>query len=267
MVEIDTTPVPDYGALSRLDGKVFVVIGGGQGIGRQCAHALTQYGAKAVIVGRGAEMTEAVAAEVGGLALLGDATSRADMQGIFDTAAERLGGVHGIVDTLGMVRRKPLLEFDDEDWNWQFDIVLRHAFLATQIGGKAIAASGGGSITFVGSVAGQINSANHTAYGVAKAALNQLVRSSAVELAPLGVRINCVAPSVVRTPRVQAYIDAGHGKTAVDYHPLGRLAIPADVASSVLAMACGLNGYVTGQTLLSDGGLLTQSPMPDSVWF
>jgi 3-oxoacyl-[acyl-carrier protein] reductase len=267
MTALDTTPVPDYRRMARLDGRGFVVIGAGQGIGRQAAHALTQSGAKVVCVGRSRELTEAVANEVGGFACLGDATQRDDVERIFAEAAEKLNGAHGIVDTLGMVRRKALLDFTDEDWTWQFDIVLRHAFLTTQIGGKAVARSGGGSIVFVGSTAGMSWSALHTVYGTAKAALNHLICASAMELAPLGVRVNVVAPGVVRTPRVQRYIDDGHGKEAVDYHPLGRLAIPADVAGAILFMATDLSRNVTGQTLLADGGLLAQSPMPDSVWF
>jgi 3-oxoacyl-[acyl-carrier protein] reductase len=267
LAHLDCTPVPDYSARLHFDGKTFVVIGAGQGIGRQTAHALAQCGARLVCVGRGREMTEAVADEVGGSALLGDATVRADVERIFGSVLESHGGVHGIVDTLGMVRRKPLLDFDDADWDWQFDIVLRHAFLVTQIGGRAIAGSGGGSITFVGSTAGTAGTDFHTAYGTAKAALNHLVKGASLELAPLGVRINAIAPSVVTTPRVRGYIDSGHGSGAERYHPLGRFGEPADVAGSILAMASGLNGYVTGQTLLMDGGLLCQSPMPDSVWF
>jgi NAD(P)-dependent dehydrogenase (short-subunit alcohol dehydrogenase family) len=204
---------------------------------------------------------------VKGFACLADATKRADMERVFAEAKDRLGGVHGIVDTLGMVRRKPIMEFTDEDWDWQFDIVLRHAFLVTQLGGQAIGTSGGGTITFVGSTAGMVGPDNHTAYGSAKAALHHLVKIGALELAPLGVRINCVTPGVVRTPRVQAYLDTGHGARAVDYHPLQRLAIPADVASAILYMATDLSGYVTGHTLLVDGGYLSQAPMPDSVWF
>ena len=267
MTAPDITPVPDYSRLARLDGKGYVVIGAGQGIGRQAAHALAQAGARVACVGRGHEMTEAVAREVGGVACLGDATKRADVERIFSEAEEKLGAVHGVVDSLGMVRRKPLLDFSDEDWEWQFDVVLRHAFLAIQIGGKAIARSGGGSIVFVGSTAGMTWSTCHTAYGSAKAALHHMVRTAAVELAPLGVRVNVVVPGVVRTPRVQAYLDAGRGKTAIDYYPLGRLATPADVAGVILFMATDSSAYVTGQALLVDGGLLSQSPMPDSVWF
>lgn len=267
MTSFDTSPVPDFQKMGRLDGKGFVVIGGGQGIGRQAAHALTQAGAKVVCVGRSREMTEAVAKEVGGFACLGDATVRGDVERLFAEASDLLGGVHGVVDTLGMVRRKAFLDFDDEDWDWQFDIVLRHAFLVSQIGAKAISESGGGTITFVGSVAGMTGSANHIAYGAAKAALHHMVRIASLELAPLGVRINVVTPGLVRTPRVQGYMDTGHGATAVNYHPLGRLSIPAEVASAILFMATDQSAYVTGETLLVEGGFLAQTPMPDSVWF
>ncbi|MFA5632321.1 MAG: SDR family oxidoreductase [Porticoccaceae bacterium] len=267
MTDLDRSNVPDYQNMLRLDGRGFVVIGAGQGIGRQVAHGLRQLGAQVVCVGRGREMTEAVAGEVDGHACLGDATRRDDMERIFAEAEEKLGAIHGVVDTLGMVNRKPLLEFDESDWEWQFDIVLRHAFLATQIGGKAIARSGGGSITFVGSTAGHAAPYNHAIYGTAKAALEHMIRSSVIELAPLGVRVNAVTPGVIKTPRVQGYLDAGRGKTAVDYHPLGRLAVPSEIASAILFLAGDMAAYVTGQSLLVEGGYLCQVPMPDSVWF
>jgi len=267
MTNLDQSAVPNYPQMMRLDGRNFVVIGGGQGIGRQAAHALTQAGARVTIVGRSRDMTVAVADEVHGFACLGDATQRTDVERIFAEAAGMMGGVHGVVDSLGMVRRKALQEFTDEDWAWQFDIVLRHALLAIQIGGKAIADHGGGSMVFVGSTAGMSWSTCHGAYGAAKAALNQLVSAAAMELAPRGVRVNVVAPAVVRTPRVQGYLDAGRGKDAAQYYPLGRLAVPSDIASAILFMATDLSRNMTGQTLLADGGLLAQSPMPDSVWF
>ena len=267
MTTLDTTPVPDYRQMIRLDGRQVVIIGGGQGIGRQAAHALTQYGARVAIVGRGREMTEAVAREVDGIALLGDATVRADVERIFDEANAKLGAVHGIVDTLGMVRRRAAAEFTDEDLDWQADIVLRHAILATQIGAPLIAAAGGGTITFVGSTAGVSWVRNHTVYGAYKAALHQWVAGAAMELAPQGIRVNVVTPCVVRTPRVQKYLDDGRGQKAVNYYPLGRLALPADVAAAILFLSSGLSAYITGQMLLAEGGLLSQCPMPETVWF
>ncbi|MET0984752.1 MAG: SDR family oxidoreductase [Steroidobacteraceae bacterium] len=267
MTNLDTSPVPDYLRMLRLDGKGYVIIGGGQGIGRQAAHALRQAGAKVAIVGRSKEMTEATAAEVKGFAILGDATKRVDMQRIFAEASDKLGGVHGIVDTLGQVCRKPIVAATDEDIAWQYDIVLRHALLATQIGGPMIAANGGGTITFVGSVSGITWLSNHGLYGTSKAALHQLVRAAAMELAEQKVRVNIVTPNVVQTPRVKGYMDSGRGARAIDYYPLGRLATPADVASAILYLSTDLSSYVTGQMLLVDSGMTIQNPMPESVWF
>jgi NAD(P)-dependent dehydrogenase (short-subunit alcohol dehydrogenase family) len=251
----------------RLDGKGYVVIGGGRGIGRQAAHALHQAGANIAIVGRSKDMTEATAAEVNGVAIRGDATKREDIQRIFTEASNALGGVHGIVDSLGQVCRKPIVEATDEDIAWQFDIVLRHALLATQIGGPMIAANGGGTITFVGSVAGFTWLNNHGLYGTSKGALHQFVRAAAMEFAKQKVRVNIVTPNVVLTPRVKGYMDSGRGARAVDYYPLGRLATPVDVAAAILFLSTELSSYITGQMLLVDSGMTIQNPMPESVWF
>src|SRR4051812_22010597 len=104
MTQRDTSPVPAYGI--DLKTKVFVVLGAGQGIGRQSAHALSQAGAKVVCVGRGADMTEAVAAEVKGTAVVGDASKRADMERIFTQTLEIYGRLDGIVDIIGSANHK-----------------------------------------------------------------------------------------------------------------------------------------------------------------
>jgi NAD(P)-dependent dehydrogenase (short-subunit alcohol dehydrogenase family) len=246
--------VPDYHALARLDGRTVVVLGAGQGIGRQTAHALAQAGAVVGCVGRDRDRTEAVAREVGGFALIGDVLQRADMQRMFAQAVERMGAVHDVVDIVGMARPKPIRDFTDEDWNWQFDIVLRHAFLAVQIGGKAIADAGGGSITLVGSVSGVVLQENLGVYGPAKAAMNHFAAYAAVELGPDNVRVNVVVPGVTRTPRVGAMMNedqwAGIGRMS----PLDSIGLPSDVAGTILYLASPLARHVTGQSIVVDGG-------------
>src|SRR5690606_26795513 len=98
---------------------------------------------------------------------------------------------------LGMPRIKPLIEFTDEDWDWQFDVILRHAFLSAQIIGPRIGNAGGGSMVYVSSTSGQVVSARRAAYGASKAALQQFVKAAAFELGPMGVRINAVAPGLI----------------------------------------------------------------------
>jgi NAD(P)-dependent dehydrogenase (short-subunit alcohol dehydrogenase family) len=258
----DDTPVPDYLDLLRLDGRRVVVIGAGLGIGRQAAHALAGAGARVCCVDIDADRALAVAAEVGGTAAVGDAAIRDDAERVLDESSAALGGLDGIVDIVGMARYATLVELTDEDWDWHFDIVLRHAYLALQLGGRALTESGGGAMVFVASVSGITSAPRHAAYGAAKAGLMSLVRTAAVEMGPNHVRVNAVAPGVVWTPRVSALLgDEGLARNVANT-PLRRVAQPADIAAAILFLMSDLASYVTGQTLVVDGGVGAKFPYP-----
>jgi NAD(P)-dependent dehydrogenase (short-subunit alcohol dehydrogenase family) len=263
----DGAAVPDYRALQRLDGRGFVVLGGGQGIGRQAAHALAQSGASVMVVDVDAGRAADVAGEVGGTAWAGDVTKRAEVERLAGDARAALGRVHGVIDIVGMARYSTLVDTSDELWEWEHDIVLRHAWLAMQAFGTMMATDGGGSMVFVASVSGVAGAPMHAPYGAFKAALMALVRSAAVELGPDGIRVNAVAPGVVWTPRVSAYLgEEGHATNAANT-PLGRVALPADIAGALLFLASDLAGYVSGQTLVVDGGVSAKFgyPMPGAA--
>lgn len=262
MTSADETEVPDYANRLRLDGRRFVVVGAGQGIGRQCTHALAAVGARVVCVDVDADRARAVSAEVDGTPVVGDATRREEADRIFAAAEHGLGGLDGVVDIVGMAHFESLLELNDEEWDWHFNIVLRHAYLAVQIGGQALAAGGGGVMAFVASVSGLTSAPGHAAYGAAKAGLMSLVRSAAVELGPSGVRVNAVAPGVVWTPRISAYL-GDEGRTRNERNtPLGRVALPSDIAGALLFLCSDLAAYVSGQTVVVDGGVSAKFPYP-----
>jgi len=262
MTSSDDTPVPDYPSRLRLDGRRFVVVGAGQGIGRQTSHALASVGARVACVDLDADLAREVAGEVDGVPVVGDATTRSGATRIFDEAATVLGGLDGVVDIVGMARYATLLEVADEDWDWHFDIVLRHAYLTVQLAGRVLAAGTGGVLTFVASVSGLTSAPRHAAYGAAKAGLMALVRSAAVELGPAGVRVNAVAPGVVWTPRVSAILgDEGRARNVANT-PLRRVALPADIADALLFLSSDLAAYVSGQTLVVDGGVAAKFPYP-----
>jgi NAD(P)-dependent dehydrogenase (short-subunit alcohol dehydrogenase family) len=264
MTDLDKSAVPNYLDELRLDKKVFVVIGAGQGIGRQSAHALSQAGATVICVGRGQAMIDSVAHEIGGVAVCADATVRGDVEALFDRVLTDRGRVDGVVDILGQPIIKPLSSVSDEDWQNQFDLVLRHAFLATQIGSKAIAASGqGGSLTLVGSMAGLDAVKNHTLYGTAKAALHHFARSAAAELGPQGIRVNVVAPAFTRTPKLEGRLTELQWRKIESYYPLGAAATTSDIARVVLFLASGLSSHVSGQILAADGGLTAKAALYD----
>jgi NAD(P)-dependent dehydrogenase (short-subunit alcohol dehydrogenase family) len=263
--EPDRSPVPDYRAMTRLDGRVFLVLGAGNGIGRQTAHALAQAGARVACVDREAALAESVATAIGGAALVGNITRRVDVERLVAEAEQQLGPVTGLVDIVGMPHLGPLAQLDDARWTSQFDLVLTHAFLAMQIGGAAIARAGGGSMTFVASIAGLANLPGQSAYGAAKAALIHLVATMGTELAPQRVRVNAVAPGFVRTPRLNAMLSEAQWSQIAGIIPLGAPAQPSEIAAPILFLASGLASHITGQTLLVDGGIAGNVQLP-KLW-
>jgi NAD(P)-dependent dehydrogenase (short-subunit alcohol dehydrogenase family) len=262
MTRTDDTLVPDYSGLLRLDGRRFVVLGAGQGIGRQASHALASVGARVACVDVDPDLASDIASEVDGVPISGNAFERTDVERMFEDSARQLGGIDGVVDIIGMARYAEITEMSDEDWDWHFDIVLRHAFLAMQYGGRAMKASGGGAMVFVASVSGITSAPRHSAYGAAKAGLMSLVRTGAVELGPHGIRVNAVAPGVVWTPRVSAFLGEEGRDRNISNTPLRRVAQPADIAAALLFLASDLAAYVTGQTLAVDGGVGAKFPYP-----
>ncbi len=260
---MSATPAPDYLSLLRMDGRGVIVLGAGQGIGEQSAIALAQAGARVFCVDRDPALAEAIAQRTGGVGCAADVTVRDDVQRVFDTARGRFGRVHAVVDIVGVADIRPLQATDDDQWSRQFDIVLRHAYLTLQIGAPMLAADGGGALTFVGSMAGNLAVRNQAAYGAAKAAMHHLIRNAAVEFGGRQVRVNGVAPGYVRTPRLNVRL-AEDAWTAIGATvPMGRAATPAEIAGPLLFLSSDLAGHVNGQILGVDGGVSVTAPVPD----
>lgn len=260
--ELDDSPVPRYFQRLRMDGRAAIVAGAGQGIGRQTAHALADVGARVLCVDIDPGRAEHVAAEVNGLACIADATTREGASRIVSQACDPndgVGGVDVLVDIIGMARYGPLLDATDDDWDASFAIVLRHAFLLTQLAGRHMAERGHGAIVLIASISGITGAPNHGPYGAAKAGVISLTRTAALELGPYGVRVNAVAPGAIRTPRTLAKRAAGKAATQV-IEALGKEGMPSDVADAALYLASDLAGHVTGQVLTVDGGATVRFP-------
>jgi len=256
----DHSAVPSYPDRLRLDGKGFLVVGAGQGMGRQSAHALASVGAKVVCADIVDALAVQVAEEVGGIPWVGDVTRRDAVGRLIADAEGGLGRIDGFIDIVGMARWAGVLDIDDDTWNFEFDICLRHAYLLSQIAGRRMRATGGGSMVFIASVSGISAAPNHAAYGAAKAGLMAWVKSLAVELGPHNIRANAIAPGSILTPRIQAQlsqerIDAGAAMT-----PLRRPGVPPDIASVALFLSSDLASFITGQTLIVDGGVTAKFP-------
>jgi NAD(P)-dependent dehydrogenase (short-subunit alcohol dehydrogenase family) len=260
------TSPPDYLSLLVLSGRGFVVLGAGQGIGEQSAHALAQAGAKVFCVDNDAGRANAIARAVNGHACVADVTKRDEVARVFKEARAALGTVRGVVDIVGVARLKALADFSDEEWDWQFGIILRHAFLTLQYGAAAVAEAGGGTLTFVGSLAGARSVRKQVAYGTAKAALHHLVRGAAQELAPQHIRVNAIAPGFIRTPRLEQILSPSQWTEIEGHIPLGKAARPYEIAGPILFLASDLSSHITGQIVAVDGGLNNAAALPDIKW-
>ncbi|MFD3582414.1 SDR family NAD(P)-dependent oxidoreductase [Streptomyces sp. NPDC058683] len=247
-----TELTPDYRGLIDLKGRHVLVLGGGLGIGRQTCLAAANVGARVSVVDRDPERAAAVADEVDGLALTGDATDRADVERLVAEAVARFGPLHGLADIVGISDNGPLGEVTDELWQRGLDLNLRHVFLALQIGARAM--TEGGSMVFVGSVSGLRSAPHHAVYGAAKAGLVNLVSTASLELGP-DIRVNVVAPGQTATPRVaERHPEPDYYDKAAAQVPLGRVGRTSDIASAILFFLTDLSAWITGQTLVVDGG-------------
>jgi NAD(P)-dependent dehydrogenase (short-subunit alcohol dehydrogenase family) len=264
MTTLDTTDVPDYTSLLRLDGGRYLVLGAGQGIGRQSAHALVANCAQVICADLDPKRVEAVVAELGpaATAWTGDITQAAAVKSLAEHARERFGTLTGVVDIVGMAVPRDIAQMTEEIWDRQFDISLRHVMLIMREALPLMEGVRGASFTFVSSVSALYGSAHNSAYGAAKAALVSLVRSAAVEFGPLQVRVNAVSPGIIWTPRF-AEILGEEGRRANDENtPLGHIAQPQEIASAILFLASRMSGHITGQVVVVDGGVNAKFPYP-----
>ncbi len=238
-----------------------VLVAGAGGLGGACASAFAAAGAHVFVVDQDAQRVEAFCNElassadvtVGGCAL--DLRRRDDCRSAVERARDALGGLDVCLHAVGVNDRRPVLDFDEDDWERILSINLGSAFFLGQAAGASLVQNGGGRVIFISSVAGLLGHANHGPYAASKGGLNQLVRVMAREWAPAGVTVNAVAPGYVESNLTREYLDAdGHRAALEALVPFGRLGTPAEVAGPVLFLASSLAGFVTGQIVYVDGG-------------
>ena len=251
-----------------LAGKRALVAGSGPGLGRSCALCLAEAGAEVACVDLEEERASNVADEVrglGGRAVFSQADLRTSSgaQRAVDSVTSELGGIDAVVDVIGEIRWGRVVDLTDADWDYSIDSVIRHFFNLARAAGRTMTEqSTGGSIVSVSSVSG-ISAPFHAPYGAAKAGLISLTRSLAIELAPAGIRVNCVAPGAVATPRVARRLEAtpGAAKAQNSKAPFGRIGTPDEVAKVVVFLTSELASYVSGQTIVVDGAATAQFPL------
>ncbi len=246
-----------YGKQLSLEGRIVAVVGAGAGMGREAARAARSVGATVVCIDRELEFARLVADELGGLALDCDVTDRASVEALFERVESQFGTLHGVIDVVGGAVWHDVLKTTDEVLDRDFAINYRQAVHVIGAASELMKRSGGGAFAFVSSVSGLHGAPRHSAYGAAKAALMSLVRSSAVELAPDGIRVNSVAPGVIMTPRLEETIFSNTEFIAAQAAntPLGRFGDPTEIASVLAFLISPASSYLTGQNIVVDGGV------------
>lgn len=252
-----------------LDGMSTLVIGGGgNGIGRAISRAFAAAGAAVAVAdidpdrARDAvhELTQPGARAI---ALVGDVRSRPDVDGFVARTAAEFGGLDALVTVVGgqvaFVPAVRLHEMSDDDWDLVYEMNLRYVVRAARAAIRSFLAQGkGGSIVSVGSVTGVMAAPMQAGYGSAKAGLASLARTVAAEYAGDGIRMNVVACGAIATPAASSAQKAG-GAAEI---PMGRFGVPEDAASAAVYLASPLSSYVTGQSLVVDGGVTVRGPFP-----
>jgi 3-oxoacyl-[acyl-carrier protein] reductase len=237
----------------------FVIVGATGGIGSAVCRRLSAGGADLFLAARDPARLAALAAHLPGRVITHsfDSTKSADVDAAFAAAAEAFGKIDGAAHLVGSILLKPAHLTSDDEFEQTLTVNLRSAFYVLRAAAKAML-SGGGSVVLASTVAARIGLTNHEAIAAAKGGVNGLVLSAAATYAPRGVRVNAVAPGLVRTP-LSAKITGNELalKASTAMHPLGRIGEPDDVAAAVCWLLDPSTSWVTGQVIGVDGGLST----------
>jgi len=197
------------------------------------------------------------------LAVYADISISSDVDEMFHKVLAEFSTLDALVNNAAMQVFKPLLEVTEADWDRVLATNLRGCFLCTQRAARHMKEKGQGAIVNIGSGSNKVPFPNLSSYTASKGAIEMFTKSSALELGPFGIRVNCVAPGAIDTERTQAELPDFAG-TWARLTPLRRIGTPADVAAAVEFLLGENASFISAQTLSVDGGLFTQPRWPDS---
>ncbi|PIT93586.1 short-chain dehydrogenase [Candidatus Falkowbacteria bacterium CG10_big_fil_rev_8_21_14_0_10_43_11] len=230
-----------------LNNKVAIVTGAARGIGRGIADEFIKQGAK-VVYSDLAEPENLPAKNAAFIAC--DVSNAEQANNLIRQTKEKFGGLDILVNNAGIYPFKPFLEMSEAEWDKVLNINLKSVFLCSQAAAKIMPA--GGKIVSISSIASFVGFEGLVHYCASKGGINAMIRTMALELAPKKININAVAPGAIDTPGAAA--DEKTKRQTIAAIPWGRMGLPQDIASAVVFLASDQADYITGQTIIVDGG-------------
>ena len=241
----------------RLAGKTAIVVGASRGIGKGTAIRFIEEGANVVLADWEPEAGQATADEIGATFIRTDISQYADAEAAVDLAVSKFGRLDIIVQNAGIYPWQLIEDTSSDDWDRVMAVNLRGSFHAAKAAFKVMKTQGSGRILFTSSITGPyVTSPGHGHYGATKAGINGFIRSAALEFSSFGITVNGVEPGNIMTEGIQEGRGDAHIASMLAAIPLGRLGSVRDVANAFLFLASDEASYITGTTIVVDGGQL-----------
>ena len=255
-----------------LSGKVAIVTGASKGIGQGIALEFARAGAEVGVNCNadiaGAEATAAAIRDLGRRAVVvqADVAQRADVEHMLERTVATFGRLDILVANAGITLWRDFLDMDDATWEQTINTNLRGAFLTCQAAARQFRRQGdGGRLITMGSGAAKVAFPGASAYNASKGGIAMLTQAMAVELGPLGITVNCVAPGAIEIERTRRE-DPHYAETWARLTPRRRVGVPRDIGTACVWLASDSADFVTGQVIFVDGGLFSQGPWPSDQY-
>lgn len=249
----------------RFAGRSVLVTGGASGIGEATCRLFAAEGATVTVLDRNEQGAHRVADAVGGRAVVADVRDAEAVNRTVLDAAEAMGGLTDLVNNAGAGMAKPLIDYTDKEWALLIGVNLTGTFHGIRAAAPIMLEAGGGSIVNNASLTGIRPTRGEGPYSAAKAGVLNLTQTAAVELAP-SIRVNAVAPGMVHTPLTDIVVANDDWRSAAESGtPLGRVGTAEEVAQVIAFLASDTASYVTGQTVVVDGGSVLPSLQSDAL--
>jgi len=250
--------------MSHFQDKAYLVTGASSGIGLATTRALLAQGAKVAAVGLPDRLLEDARRQLSGAVIFieADVSESQQVDGAFARAEAEFGPLSGAFNAAGISSVAPIAETSDELWQRLIRVNLTGTFHFARAAARTLSANGGGSLVCTASELSLVGQAGYTAYTATKGGVLSMMRSLAAELAPAGVRVNALSPGTTDTPMLAAEFanEAERARDEVSV-PLGRFALPEEIAAAALWLLGPESSYVTGNNLVVDGGRTTTFPL------